>query len=135
MQRKPASESSPMLRFHSRSLVILLPFLTLLAFATILAGCSSGTSTSFVKQVPGQHVYDTAKVLSATQAAQIEVRAAAVSKAGAPTVVYLQLRNASYDETLQDAQDLMNAWNVESKSGAHDGLVMFVNLKPNDKQH
>src|SRR5581483_11371694 len=103
MEMKRGSVSSPMLNTPSpKRLVLLVPLFTLLAFAALLAGCSSGTSTTFVKQVPGQHVYDTAKALSATQVSQIEVRAAAVSKAGAPAVIYLQAHNASYDETLQD---------------------------------
>ncbi len=29
----------------------------------------------------------------------------------------------------------MQAWNVESSSGARDGVVIFLNLQPDDQRH
>lgn len=84
---------------------------------------------------PGKHIYDTTGLLSAAQVADLETHAQAVVQAGAPTVVYLQAKDATYDQTYQDAGDLMNAWDVESASGAHDGFVMFLNLIPGDLHH
>jgi uncharacterized membrane protein YgcG len=85
--------------------------------------------------VAGQRVYDCASLLSTEETTDLEQRAAAVAQVGAPTIVYLQARSATAEETLQDAIDLMNRWNVESKPGAHDGFVMFFNLQPDNLRH
>jgi len=102
-------------------------------------GCSSTSGPSFGSPVAGQHVYDRAGILTSDQILDLEARAAEIERAGAPIVVYLRLRDASFDETLQDAQedaqDLMAAWNVESAPGAHDGIVIALNFKPDDKRH
>jgi uncharacterized protein (TIGR04222 family) len=50
-------------------------------------------------------------------------------------VVYLQARDASQAETVQDGRDLMQAWNVASAPGARDGVVIFLNLQPDNKRH
>ncbi len=50
-------------------------------------------------------------------------------------VVYLQVKNATYDQTLTDAANLMARWGVESQSGAKDGVVILLNLKPGDLRH
>jgi uncharacterized membrane protein YgcG len=107
----------------------------MLALALMLSACGATTAQSFGSYVPGQHVYDRAGVLTSPQVADLEARAAAVQRAGAPVVVYLRLRDATFDETLQDAQDLMNAWDLQSTTGAHDGVVIFLNLKPSDNRH
>jgi uncharacterized membrane protein YgcG len=75
--------------------------------------------------VAGQRVYDCANLLTPEETTDLEQQAAAVAQAGAPTVVYLQARPATAEQTLQDAIDLMNRWNVESKPGARDGFVML----------
>ena len=80
-------------------------------------------------------MYDRAGILTPGEIADLETHAAAVERAGAPTVVYLQARDASQDETIQDGRDLMQAWNVESSSGARDGVVIFLNLQPDDLRH
>ncbi|HEX3271159.1 MAG TPA: TPM domain-containing protein [Ktedonobacterales bacterium] len=85
--------------------------------------------------VAGQRVYDCANLLTPEETTDLEQQAAAVAQAGAPTVVYLQARPATAEQTLQDAIDLMNRWNVESKPGARDGFVMFFNLQPDDLRH
>jgi uncharacterized membrane protein YgcG len=83
----------------------------------------------------GQHIYDCAQFLTPSEIATLETDAAAVDRAGAPTVVYLQVRNATAQQTLQDAIDLMGRWNVESSPGARDGFVMFFNLQPGNLRH
>jgi uncharacterized membrane protein YgcG len=85
--------------------------------------------------VPGQQIYDQAALLSPAEVSDLETRAAAVARAGAPMVVYLRVRDASYDQTLQDARDLMEAWSVQSAPGARDGVVIFLNLTPSDHRH
>jgi uncharacterized membrane protein YgcG len=85
--------------------------------------------------VAGQHVYDCARLLTPAEIADLDAQAAAVERAGAPTVVYLQVRDATAEQTLQDAIDLMNRWNVESRPGAHDGFVMFFDLQPGNLRH
>ncbi|HEX8034828.1 MAG TPA: TPM domain-containing protein [Ktedonobacterales bacterium] len=83
----------------------------------------------------GKHIYDCAGLLSAAEIQTLETHAKAVEQAGAPTVVYLQAKDATQDETRQDAIDLMNRWGVESSSGARNGFVMFLNLKPSNTRH
>ncbi|GEM_PF-430206 len=85
--------------------------------------------------IQGQRVYDCAGALTAGEIATLEHHAAAVAQAGAPTIVYLQAQNASYDQTLQDAANLMQRWDVESHPGARDGFVMFLNLIPGNLLH
>jgi uncharacterized membrane protein YgcG len=85
--------------------------------------------------VARQYIYDCTGVLTPSESAYLETQAAAVVQAGAPTVVYLQVRAATAQQTLQDAIDLMNRWNVESHPGAHDGFVMFFNLQPGNMRH
>lgn len=82
-----------------------------------------------------RHIYDCAGLLTTNEASALEAKAQAVQRAGAPVVVYLQVKDASYDQTLQDAADLMARWDVESRPGAKDGLVILLNLKPGDLRH
>ncbi len=98
-------------------------------------GVSAATRNSCTGPVAGQHIYDCTGLLTPTEIATLEADAAAVDRAGAPTIVYLQARDTTADQTLQDAIDLMNRWNVESRPGAKDGFVMFFNLKPGDLRH
>ncbi|HEY1390811.1 MAG TPA: TPM domain-containing protein [Ktedonobacterales bacterium] len=98
-------------------------------------GVSAAPRNSCTGPVAGQHIYDCTGLLTPTEIATLEADAAAVDRAGAPTIVYLQARDTTADQTLQDAIDLMNRWNVESHSGAKDGFVMFFNLKPGDLHH
>jgi uncharacterized membrane protein YgcG len=111
---------------------------------TLAASLSLGTGASVAAAAPhtactgpvvGQHIYDCAHLLTPTEVSTLESDAAAVDRAGAPTVVYLQVRTATAEQTLQDAIDLMNRWNVESRPNAHDGFVMFFNLEPGNLRH
>jgi uncharacterized membrane protein YgcG len=101
--------------------------LTITSAARSASGCAG--------LVAGQYIYDCTGVLTAAETAYLETQAAAVVRAGAPTVVYLQMRPATAGQTLQDAIDLMNRWNVESRPGAHDGFVMFFNVQPGNLRH
>lgn len=85
--------------------------------------------------VAGQRIYDCARLLTPAETADLETQATAVERAGAPTIVYLQARDASAQQALQDAIDLMNRWNVESRPGARDGFVMFFDLQPGNLRH
>jgi uncharacterized membrane protein YgcG len=85
--------------------------------------------------IAGRHVYDCAGVLTPGEVAALEQQAAAVQQAGAPTIIYLRLRDADQTQTVQDAANLMELWSVESAPGAHDGFVMFFNLRPGDPRH
>ena len=118
--------------------VALAPVVLLLAVGMIQAGASgvsAAARNSCTGPVAGQHIYDCTGLLTATEIATLEKDAAAVERAGAPTIVYLQARDTTANETLQDAIDLMGRWNVESHPGARDGFVMFFNLKPGDLHH
>jgi uncharacterized membrane protein YgcG len=116
----------------------LLPVILLLVAglsAAVTTQVSAAPRADCTGPVAGTHVYDCANLLTATEIANLEVQAAAVERAGAPTVVYLQVRDATAQQTLNDAIDLMNRWNVESHPGAHDGFVMLFNLRPGDLRH
>jgi uncharacterized membrane protein YgcG len=82
-----------------------------------------------------RHIYDCAGLLTTEEVSALEAKAQAAQRAGAPVVVFLQAKDASYDQTLQDAADLMARWDVESHAGAKDGLVIMLNLKPGDLRH
>lgn len=117
--------------------VALLPLMLLLAIALVSprhAGASP-VQESCAGPVAGQHIYDCAHLLTPDEIAMLEAQAAAVDRAGAPTIVYLQERNASAEQALQDAIDLMTRWGVESRPGARDGFVMFFDLQPGNLRH
>lgn len=84
---------------------------------------------------PAQRIYDCAGLLTSSEISALEAKARAVQSAGAPVVVFLQVKDATFDQTLSDAADLMARWNVESKSGAKDGLVILLNLQPGNLRH
>lgn len=117
--------------------VALLPLLLLLAIALASPrhAVASPAQESCAGPVAGQHIYDCAHLLSPDETSMLEARAAAVDRAGAPTIVYLQARNASAEQALQDAIDLMTRWGVESRPGVRDGFVMFFDLQPGNLRH
>ncbi len=126
-------------RRYAWQAILLAPVLLALAVALgsfpLTAHGAPATRDGCLGPVAGQRVYDCANLLTSEEVADLEQQAAAVAQAGAPTVVYLQARSATAEQTLQDAIDLMNRWNVESKPGAHDGFVMFFNLQPDNLRH
>ncbi|HEX6542799.1 MAG TPA: TPM domain-containing protein [Ktedonobacterales bacterium] len=120
--------------------VALLPAVLMLAvglspLVDSAAAVSAAPRNSCTGPVAGQHIYDCSNLLTSAEIARLESDAAAVDKAGAPTVVYLQVRDADAQQTFQDAVDLMGRWNVESSPGAKDGFVMFFNLQPGNLRH
>lgn len=123
------------------ALVLLLPLVLALvagigsALPARAVAPSMAASDGCAGPVAGQHIYDCAHLLTPAEIANLEQQAAAVEAAGAPTVVYLQVRDATAQQALQDAIDLMNRWNVESSPGAHDGFVMFFDLQPGNLRH
>jgi uncharacterized membrane protein YgcG len=108
-----------------------LPMLMVLLMAAtrVFAANDFGTPT------PGQRVYDAAGVLTPAETQALERRAADLSASGTPAVVYLRAQDASQTQTRNDASDLMDAWNVQSAPDARDGLVIFLNLRPDDPRH
>ncbi len=93
------------------------------------------TAQDFGQPEPGRHVYDRAGVLSPSEIADLEQRALALEQAGAPVVIYLRAHDASYEDTVADARELMDAWDIQSAPGARDGVVIFFNLEPGDLVH
>ncbi|HEU0026219.1 MAG TPA: TPM domain-containing protein [Ktedonobacterales bacterium] len=132
-----------------RRALVVVPLAALLALASFAmaaltassleAAPASGATRALVtcpdRPITGQRVYDCAGLLTPGEIADLETRALAVQRAGAPVVVYLQAKDTSYDQTLSDAASLMARWDVESKPGAKDGLVIMLNLKPSDLRH
>jgi uncharacterized membrane protein YgcG len=116
----------------------LVPVALLLAVGLTSLGANTASAASRASctgPVVGQFVYDCTGILTPAEIATLEADAAAVERAGAPTIVYLQARDADVQQTMDDARDLLNRWNVESRPGAGDGFVMFFNLKPGDLRH
>lgn len=105
----------------------------LLALLVVVA--AGAAAEDFGGPEPGRHVYDRAGVLSSSEIADLEQRALAVEQAGAPVVVYLRAQDASFNDTVADARELMDAWHIQSAPGARDGLVIFFNLEPGDLAH
>lgn len=118
-------------------LALLLLLLVSSASFTLLSvpPAQAAAQTTCNGPIPGKHIYDCAGLLTAAEIENLETHAKAVEQAGAPTVVYLQAKDATQDETRKDAVDLMYRWAVESSSGARDGFVMFLNLKPSNTRH
>jgi uncharacterized membrane protein YgcG len=119
---------------------LLLPLLLIVGVSAITlssprVSAATAPANGCAGPVPGQYIYDCSGLLTPAEITNLETQAADVVRAGAPTVVYLQVRDANADQTLQDAIDLMNRWNVESSTGAHDGFVMFFNLQPGNLRH
>jgi uncharacterized membrane protein YgcG len=105
------------------------------AVAIVVAPARALAADGFGTSVPGQRVYDRAGALGAADVSALEARAQALAAAGAPTVVYIRAQEANDRQTIQDARDLMRDWAIESAPGAHNGLVLFVNLTPGDLRH
>src|SRR5580765_3376709 len=125
-----------------RHLRVRLTFVSLLlvmmlagALAITAVPARAATHNTCDGRVAARDIYDCAGILSASDIALLETHAKAVEQAGAPVVVYLQVKDATYDETYDDAGNLMERWNVESQPGAHDGLVIFLNLQPGNEHH
>lgn len=108
---------------------------TVAALLSLLVVAGVAAQPDFGLPVPGQRVYDRTGVLTAEQVASLEQKAAAVEAAGAPAFVYLQPKDTDYDQTVEDARDLMDAWDIQSVPDARDGVVIFFNLQPNDPEH
>ena len=106
-----------------------------LSLAGPFAAQALAASNDFGQPTPGTRIYDRAGALTPDQVASLERDAQTVEAAGAPVVVYIQAKSADYDKTEDDAKKLMDAWDLQSAPNARDGLVLFLNLKPNDLKH
>lgn len=124
-----------MLKNCGGSAVVRLLFVAYFAFGLALSATPIRAAEDFGSREAGRHVYDRAGVLSAAEVSDLEARAVANERAGAPTIVYLRVAKANEDDTSKDAQALMDAWDVQSSSDAKDGVVIFLNLKPDDTTH
>ena len=113
---------------------MILPVLMVLWIAAS-ASQAIAAASDFGTPTPGQHVYDMVGVLSPAETQALERRAADLTASGTPVVVYLRAQDASQSQTTDDARDLMDAWNVQSAPDARDGLVIFLNLRPDDPHH
>lgn len=106
-----------------------------LLLAALVAAPRLVAAQEFGQPVAGRHVYDEAGILTPTEVQYLEEATDRVAAAGAPAYVYIQTKQASQDETQQDAADLMAAWAIESSPGAKDGLVVFFNSDPDNPGH
>ena len=96
--------------------VALVPVTLMLALSlspVVASPVSAAPLNSCTGPVAGQHVYDCANLLTQAEIATLEADAAAVERAGAPTVVYLQVRDATAQQTLNDA---MTCWTAGTSS-------------------
>lgn len=109
--------------------------LLILLLALGLAPLAARAQDDFGDPAPGHRVYDTTGLLTLDEIAMLEGLAAGVEDAGAPVVVYHRAKDASYEETVDDARALMDAWDVQSAPDARDGVVLFFNADPDDLRH
>ena len=65
------------------------------AAAALGLGATAALADDWGQRVPGQHVYDFAGALTPVQVSDLERSAAAVDRAGSPTVVYLRRQIAA----------------------------------------
>ena len=117
------------------SAIVRLLFVALFAVGVALLASPTHAAEDFGTRDAGRHVYDRAGVLSATEVSDLEARATASERAGAPTIVYLRVAKADQNDTSKDARELMDAWDVQSAPEAKDGIVIFLNLNPDDTAH
>lgn len=129
MRRKTGSARS---QFR---IVALTLALALIAIFTSGYTRNTGAAEDFGPREANRRVYDRAGLLTTGEARDLEARALAAERAGAPTIVYLRAKKADQDDTRGDARALMDAWEVQSAPGARDGVVIFLNLKPDDLRH
>jgi uncharacterized membrane protein YgcG len=115
--------------------LIRLVLVALFAVSLTLIATPTVAAEDFGSREAGRHIYDHAGVLSAAEVSDLEARATANERAGAPTIVYLRVAKADTNATSKDAQELMDAWNVQSGPDEKDGVVIFLNLKPGDTAH
>jgi len=106
------------------------PTLALLAAFALAAAAMPATAPVSASPDSTRHVYDNAGVLAPPEVADLERRAHAIQRLGHPVVVYLATKRRSYEETVDDARGLMDSWDVESRPGARDGVVVLINLRP-----
>lgn len=109
-----------------------LVLLVVLAFLTLLLPQVARAAEFPPPPTDGSHIADYAGVLTGAERADLEARAAALTQAGAPVIVFLQAKDASFSTTEDDARTLMDEWDVQSASGARDGIVIMLNLDPDD---
>src|SRR5262245_32558054 len=90
----------------------------------------TAAAVEFGEPVPGRRVYDQSGLLTTAETERLEESAAALTAAGAPTIVYLRIQPSDAAATIDDAAELMEDWVVASAPGAKDGIVLFVNVEP-----
>lgn len=104
--------------------------LLLITLVLIVTGTISGLAAE--EQSNQRGLVDDAGVFTEEERAEIEAAIERVEAAGAPTVVYLHLLSTQTDRAVTDGQRLMAEWDVQSETGALDGVVMYFNLEPDD---
>jgi uncharacterized protein (TIGR04222 family) len=110
-------------------------FLAVVIVALLAASTFAAPALAFNDPYPGTRVADAADALSDQEIERIDRAIQAVGQAGAVAAVYLQLRDATVSETVDDGRALMEEWNLQSTPDARDGVVIFLNLEPDDPDH
>src|SRR5690606_30765103 len=103
-----------------------------LVLTALVATGLAVSANNFGTPEQDRKVYDRAGLLTAEEMANLEQLAADVEAAGAPVVAFLRAEDSNFDDTLQDGRDLMDAWDVQSAPDARDGVVIFMNLDPDE---
>lgn len=119
-------------KYRALGLSLLAALLTIAATVGIMAVRAPDETEHFGERVAGQRVYDHSGLLSKAQVDVLERHAESIERFGVPVVVYIRIHEADSAATESDAIELMHAWGVESSPGAGDGLVLFLNLDPDD---
>lgn len=81
-------------------------------------------------------VRDAAHALTGAQLNDVRAQATTVAAAGTPVLVQVQVESANSTTAIADAAALMNSADIESVTGAQDGLVVLVDIQPGtNNQH
>lgn len=104
-----------------------LPLAAVAAIATGIPALALGTHAE---------VRDAAHALTGAQLNNVSAQATAVAAAGTPVLVQVQVESANSTTAIAEAEALMNGADIESVTGAQDGLVMLVDIQPGtNNQH
>jgi len=96
----------------------------------VVASPAAAAGPPYPSPVAGQHVYDTAGVLSVATVAEAERIAGGIeARTGSRVVVYTQLKPESDTPTAAeaDARALIDQWRI-GRTGLDDGLVVLFDL-------
>ena len=118
-----------------RPAIVRITLLLLLAVTAILtpARAIAQDQSDFPSLNSGQRVYDeTGTSLSPDQTADLEQRLAGLLPLGADAIVYVRALDADNDDTLDQVEDLQQAWVAATGVNQDNAIAILINRDPDD---